>query len=370
MRFFATLGCVKQYVEDFHQSRTKGHIINTATNIENALVPYLEQLAGHATQSELFFIANHVPVHEALATLQGIRNASLSLTIADIRDIVHAQKQYLEQHGHTVHAYRIIQAIEFLSFYYGSQQLENIARTADLDQARQTVPSHFTHEERTTLVKAGAIPELLNTCEQPLSCTDIQLARRLGRTDVAVNWIQNSSLPKALVLVADEGTGAFAPQRFVRDVRELQDGYNVQVRYINNEHTFWNTLQKVLAKATVHLLMISGHGAASGISLHNDSDCDLSLNSDRMKVIRHLACLPGGSVIVLDSCKTGRGTQMGDNFANFIARYAPQSKIIAAHGACSKMKVFRHTPLDLRFYNYIGPVPQDVTYVIEPVSTV
>ncbi|HLD72227.1 MAG TPA: hypothetical protein VJA23_01445 [Candidatus Nanoarchaeia archaeon] len=179
----------------------------------------------------------------------------------------------------------------------------------------------------------------------------------------------DSDKPNALLIFPySDWNYNFSSSEMRELTQKLKESYDLLVKVANQEETFYSALEEV---PDAELLILSGHGTASSLSLgetdlswfpsEKDESYQIDLSDWELEEI--LNQLHPSAVIFLNSCSNGYGRENLGNLANFIANQAGGRKVISGIDLFSSGEIMINSiyPFDA---SIIGqPLGTDLTYV-------
>jgi hypothetical protein len=189
-------------------------------------------------------------------------------------------------------------------------------------------------------------PDDFEVCEKmhyDLKELDISFPERLGSDIInqiifsRKNLDKKENLPLAVIIYPKEDwNDAFRTNQ----IRELiRRGYRVVYFEAKNENEVYESLKSATTNVgkAADLFVLGGHGTQTHISMGAGDPGRSGIEneefyidtSDEKEMISLKNCLNKDSVIILDSCSTGKGKSEASNVANALRSIFPQSSVFA-----------------------------------------
>lgn len=160
-----------------------------------------------------------------------------------------------------------------------------------------------------------------------------------------VTYFQDTSKPNAvLIFPYSDWNHSFESPKTRELVQEIRKVYDLWVRVAEQEGTVYQALAEI---SNIELLMLSGHGTATSLSLgENDlinfvSERDETYQIDLAdeEIEEYLAQLHPSATIFLNSCYNGLGGEDLENLANFFYTRSLGRKVISGTDSFSSEEI-------------------------------
>ena len=172
---------------------------------------------------------------------------------------------------------------------------------------------------------------------QRLSKLNLQEIRTLIKT--RENFIPNEHKPLALIAYAKEFSGNVADNNRIGEL--MRKGYQVVVYEAATDRELYRAIEAIGRKQTIDLLVIGGHGNQTKLCLNSiegkeeetrKQSEEYFLDTEDRKEIEALSLqkyLNKNSILILESCATGKGGKDENNLANMLAAVFPWTTVLA-----------------------------------------
>lgn len=171
---------------------------------------------------------------------------------------------------------------------------------------------------------------------------------------------------QALILTANaDHNGAFTlnPLNCRRLIyQRIERIYQTTFKKVSNVENLCKAIDLQAAKKeSFNLLVIRAHGDQDCIQLDENVKFCVGDPLPDNSCFHHL---PAKSVIILESCSTGKGRELEQNFANYISQHAPPDiTIFSATRDINYFNISKIDPIEVRFIDVYNP-NENCTYVI------